>query len=145
MDLFSEIGMVCSMSQKNEEAVQFYQRVIDLIEESRSKLSYDDFRVGYAAKQFSAYNNIIDTLVSCGRYEEALLFAEKNKSRALLDLLSSNLYQEPPKISLFIGEEIKDVQSIREHMDEDTTGMQLLLSQRKYQEGPGIRSFWENL
>ena len=48
-----------------------------------------------------------------------------------LNLKKDQLYQETPKISLFMGEEIKDVQSIKEYMDEDTTFIEYFLGKDK--------------
>jgi CHAT domain-containing protein len=115
LDLYIEVGMVCGKSGDIEMMIRFFQRANDLIEDARTNLSHDDFKIGYASRQSQVYIQIIETLIDRNCIDQALIFVEKSKSRALLDLLSST--PDTGKM-LNQGQEVRNITASRNALSE---------------------------
>ena len=68
-----------------------FREVIDHLEQVRASLSVDDFKSAYLEDKLAVYGDLVSLLIDQQRTKEALDFAERAKSRALLDQLSRNL------------------------------------------------------
>jgi tetratricopeptide (TPR) repeat protein len=68
-----------------------FREVIDQLEQVRASLSVDDFKSAYLEDKLTVYGDLVSLLIDQQRMSEALEFAERAKSRALLDQLSRNL------------------------------------------------------
>jgi len=65
-----------------------FKRAIELLEGVRATLGVDEFKTAYLGDKLDVYGNLVDLLLDQGRSAEALEYAERAKSRALLELLA---------------------------------------------------------
>ena len=84
-------GVAASLRQtgKATEAIPYYQKAIQEIESTRSLLQSEEYRQTFFEGGIDAYSDMIDVLADSGRANEAFNFAERARSRALLDLIGS--------------------------------------------------------
>ena len=84
-------GVAASLRQtgKTSEAIPYYQKAIREIESTRSLLQSEEYRQTFFEGGIDAYSDMIDVLADSGRADEAFNFAERARSRALLDLIGS--------------------------------------------------------
>lgn len=83
-----------ALLQLNEikEAIQSLENAADQIERIRGSLQADRFRTAFHARRASVYGDAVTAILRSNapdRVARAFLFAERSRSRALLDLLSS--------------------------------------------------------
>jgi len=70
-------------------AVELLRAAIDVIETLRSGIDTETARIGFAGDKQAVYATLVELLVRLGRHDEAFQFAERGKSRALVELLAS--------------------------------------------------------
>ena len=70
-------------------AVEYLKRSIAVIERERATISNDLTKIGYVTDKQDAYRDIVSALIEEGRPGEAFDYAERAKSRALVDLLAA--------------------------------------------------------
>lgn len=85
------LGRASAFEGRALEAESRFREVIDQLEQVRASLSVDDFKSAYLEDKLAVYGDLVSLLIDQGRTREALDFAERAKSRALLDQLSRNL------------------------------------------------------
>ena len=66
-----------------------FKKAIEIIEAQRSSINIEKYKIGFVADKQDVYNDLVGTLVKTGRFAEAFDYAERGKSRALVDLLAS--------------------------------------------------------
>ncbi|HUJ89603.1 MAG TPA: CHAT domain-containing protein [Syntrophorhabdales bacterium] len=72
-----------------KEAIDFYKRAVDLIEQHRSTINTEASKIGFVGGKQSVYSRLIASLYADGQYGAAFDYVERSKSRALVDLLAS--------------------------------------------------------
>ncbi|MEL0027589.1 MAG: CHAT domain-containing protein [Perlucidibaca sp.] len=77
-------------------AERCWQRAIDVIEKYRSSINTEANKIGFVGDKMSVYDALIDLQVSQGKAGDALVTAERAKSRALVDLLAERQDFSPP-------------------------------------------------
>ncbi|HXU33500.1 MAG TPA: CHAT domain-containing protein [Thermoanaerobaculia bacterium] len=77
-----------------DRALSDFQRGIVVVEEVRSQLGEDPFRLSYFKLSVDLFEEAISTLDRLGRRREALEVAEQARSRSLFDRLSANEREE---------------------------------------------------
>ncbi|MCL6526774.1 MAG: CHAT domain-containing protein [Thermaceae bacterium] len=80
-----------------EAAEAHFKRAVALLEGVRSGLGVDEFRTAYLGDKLDAYANLVDLLLDAHRDVEAFEYAERAKSRALVELLAARGEQEEPQ------------------------------------------------
>jgi tetratricopeptide (TPR) repeat protein len=85
------LGRVAAEKGDGVDAEHRFRRVIDQLEQVRASLAVDDFKSAYLEDKLAVYGDLVGLLIGQDRVLEALEFAERAKSRALLDQLSNNL------------------------------------------------------
>jgi len=68
-------------------AYKCYEHSIEIIESWRSGFTHDQMKISFLYEKESAYAQMVNLLVSQGKVKEAYEYAERSKSRALLDLV----------------------------------------------------------
>lgn len=84
-----ERGRISEMEGNTAEAFLYYSKTVDVIEETRSTLSIEANKIGYAGDKQKVYYATISLLFREGKYQEALEYVERGKARALVDMLAS--------------------------------------------------------
>ena len=85
-------------SQRGElgEAERYFDGAIEALEGVRASLQIDEFKAAYVGDKLSVYGDMVSLLLEQERTREALSYAERAKSRALLDLLSKGVESRAP-------------------------------------------------
>lgn len=84
-------GRLAERERIPERAIGFYTRAIETIEQQRSLINTEVNKIGFVGDKQAVYARLIAALVARGRDAEALEYAERAKSRALVDLLAGRI------------------------------------------------------
>ena len=84
-----EKGRISEMEGKPDEAIRYYTKAVDVIEETRTTLNIEANKIGYAGDKQKVYSATVSLLFREGKYLEALEYVERGKARALVDMLAS--------------------------------------------------------
>ncbi len=71
-------------------AEEHFKEAVLHLEGVRASLPVDEYRAAYLGDKAVVYSDLVELLLERGREREALAYAERAKSRALLDLLSKD-------------------------------------------------------
>ncbi len=95
-------GRIAETEGNRAEAIGFYKRAIEVIEQQRSTINTEASKIGFVGNKQDVYGRLVSALVTEGRAEEAFEFVEHSKSRALVDLLAAkqDFAVDPGKESL---------------------------------------------
>lgn len=83
------LGRIAHIQGNTEQAFDFYEQAISVIERQRKSVDSEAGRIGFVNDKQQAYADMIALLISQGREQQAFLYAERAKARALVDLLAS--------------------------------------------------------
>jgi CHAT domain-containing protein len=84
-----ERGRLAERQKNPVEAIGFYTRAIDVIEQQRSTINSEVNKIGFVGDKQSVYARLIALLIGQNRMAEAFDYVERSKSRALVDMLAS--------------------------------------------------------
>ena len=82
-------GRIAELERKPSEALEFYRRAIEIIEEQRSTINTEVSKIGYVGDKQEVYHRAIAILATQGEDQRAFEYVERAKARALVDLLAS--------------------------------------------------------
>ena len=82
-------GRAAEREGKLDQAIALHTRAIEIVEQQRSTINTEINKIGFVGDKQAVYARVIALLVSRGRDTEAFEYAERAKSRALVDLLAS--------------------------------------------------------
>jgi len=91
-------GKIAEAEGNLKEAIDFYQRAIDVIERQRSTINTEASKIGYVGNKQQVYHALIQALFAEGQPAKAFEYVERSKSRALVDLLASKKDFVAPKV-----------------------------------------------
>ena len=83
-------GRIAEMEGKLDEAIDYYKRAIEIIEQQRSSIQTEVNKIGFVANKQEVYAKLIRVAVAAGKPSEAFVASERSKSRALVDLLANH-------------------------------------------------------
>jgi CHAT domain-containing protein len=81
-------GRIAEKEGKIKEAIEFYEKAVEQIEQQRATISIEAGKIGFVGDKQAVYASLIRTLYADGKQEEAFAYVERSKSRALVDLLA---------------------------------------------------------
>ncbi len=82
-------GRIADAEGRHDEAVEFYRRAIDAIEEQRASINTETAKIGFVGDKQVVYARAVGALLQLGRSEAAFEIIERAKARALVDLLAA--------------------------------------------------------
>lgn len=82
-------GRIAEMEDKPGEAVGFYTRAVDVIEQQRATINSEASKIGFVGDKQALYYSLVRALAAAGKFEKAFEYVERSKARALVDLLAS--------------------------------------------------------
>ncbi|MBF0094710.1 MAG: CHAT domain-containing protein, partial [Alphaproteobacteria bacterium] len=82
-------GRIAEIENNRIEAISFFKRAIDVIEQMRSSVNTEASKVGFVGDKQQPYQQLVKLLVAEDRTAEAFEYVERAHSRALVDLLAS--------------------------------------------------------
>jgi CHAT domain-containing protein len=83
-----ERGRVAEREGKPAEAIEFFRRAIEIIEQQRASLTTEATKIGFVGNKQQVYARAVALLAASGRAAEAFDYVERSKSRALVDMLA---------------------------------------------------------
>jgi tetratricopeptide (TPR) repeat protein len=114
------LGNTLEQTGEVDEAYRCYTQAVEHLEELRSTIRVDDFKCTFLKDKLRVYEALVDLCLRAGTEEkiaEALSYAEAAKSRALVDLLSSN-QQIESKVSGAAADQVhREWRELREQLD----------------------------
>lgn len=87
--LLYDRGRLAEIEGQPIEAIAFYERSIDVIEQQRASINTEANKIGFVGDKQAVYGKLISVLVQAGQTEKAFEIMERAKARALVDLLAS--------------------------------------------------------
>lgn len=82
-------GRLAEKDKDGAKAAESYVKAIDVIERQRSTINTEASKIGFVGDKQAVYGRLIAVLIEQGRAVEAFDYAERSKSRALVDLLAA--------------------------------------------------------
>jgi CHAT domain-containing protein len=82
-------GRIAEQEKDLKEAVRFYRQAVTIIEQQRSTINTETSKIGFVGDKQSVYCRLVFTLCADGEYGAAFEYAERAKSRALVDMLAA--------------------------------------------------------
>ncbi len=100
-DASDRIADILRTTGKTAEAIPYYQRAIDQIESTRSRLESEEYRQSYFEGALRTYGSIVIALLQSGKSEEAFDYSERARSRTFLDVLGTRVQLSKANSTLF--------------------------------------------
>lgn len=82
-------GRIAEAEGKVAIALDAYRKAVNIIESRRMTLPGEEARIGFATDKQEVYTRLVSLLIKAGSAASAFEYAERGKSRALVDLLAS--------------------------------------------------------
>lgn len=82
-------GRIAEQEADLNAAAGFYEQAVRVIEEARATFKTEATKIGFIGDKQTVYHHLIAVLFAAERYGKAFEYAERSKSRALVDLLAS--------------------------------------------------------
>ncbi|HEY0428636.1 MAG TPA: CHAT domain-containing protein [Pyrinomonadaceae bacterium] len=83
------LGKICLREKNRSEAENFFRRAIEIIENTRSTLEAEEFRMAFLSDKLAPYQEIAKIKLADKDFFEALNWLERSRSRTLLDAVES--------------------------------------------------------
>lgn len=102
--LLYDRGRIAEIQKDKEEAVKFYKRSVEIIETQRSTINTEASKIGFVGDKQAVYSKLIFALIETGDTPGAFEYAERSKSRALVDMLASadNIKSRSTEVAQYI-------------------------------------------
>ncbi|MBW1802091.1 MAG: CHAT domain-containing protein, partial [Deltaproteobacteria bacterium] len=104
-------GLIAEAEKKPEQAIDYYRQALEVIEEQRSTIHTEANKIGFVGDKQQVYLRMVSNLIHLGRDREAFEYAERAKSRALVDMLAGRQQFAVPEDTL------EDTNRILEKLD----------------------------
>lgn len=82
-------GRIAENEGNLKEAIEFYTKAVDVIEEQRSTINTEASKIGFVGDKQAVYHSLVRVLYQDKQYEKSFEYVERAKARALVDLLAS--------------------------------------------------------
>ncbi len=105
------LGLALERQGKMAEALEHYAEAIALFDALRTRLGIESLSTGFLDERYEAYPLIVQLLSSNGKIEEAFAYAEKYKSKTLLEILSRARFVVERLLPDDLRAELRDVNS----------------------------------
>jgi CHAT domain-containing protein len=92
-----ERALIAIKGDQSEDGIRLLTRSVEAIESVRSTISFEAAKIGFAGDKQTVYAALIGALAQHGDWQQAFLFAERAKARALVDLLAQRRDLGPPQ------------------------------------------------
>jgi CHAT domain-containing protein len=92
-----ERALIALKKNRREDGIRLLTQSVESIESVRSTISFEAAKIGFAGDKQTVYAALIGALAQHGDWQQAFLFAERAKARALVDLLAQRRDLGPPQ------------------------------------------------
>ena len=83
-----ERGRIHLMENQRADGIEKFKKAVDVIEAQRSSINTEASKIGFVGDKQAVYETLITVLFEGNRFAEAFEYIERNKSRALIDMLA---------------------------------------------------------
>ena len=83
----ASLGIAYRNADKIQESIEVLEKAISIVENIRGELVTQEFKSSFIEDKIRIYEELIEILLENGRIEEAFLYIERGKARALLDII----------------------------------------------------------
>jgi CHAT domain-containing protein len=87
--ILADRGRIAEREGKRGEAIEFYRRAVEIIEQQRSTISTEAGKIGFVGDKQAVYRRLVAALFEEGGFDQAFEYVERSKARALVDLLAA--------------------------------------------------------
>jgi CHAT domain-containing protein len=91
-----ERGALAIRQGQRGPGIRYLTQSVDAIESVRSTISFEAAKIGFAGDKQTVYGALIAALAESGDWNQAFVYAERAKARALVDLLAQRHDLAPP-------------------------------------------------
>lgn len=91
-----ERGLIALAEGKRADGISLLTQSVAAIEAVRNSISVEAAKIGFAGDKQAVYGALVSALAEAGEWQQAFLFAERAKARALVDLLAERRDLAPP-------------------------------------------------
>jgi CHAT domain-containing protein len=93
-----ERGLIALRDGQHEQGIRLLSQSVDAIESVRSTISFEAGKIGFAGDKQAVYATLIRALVQTEDWQQAFIYTERAKARALVDLLAERSELAPPPV-----------------------------------------------
>ncbi|WP_019616509.1 CHAT domain-containing protein [Psychromonas ossibalaenae] len=87
--LLYDLGVIAEQLGRPDKALIYYQQSVKVIEEQRASINTEASKIGFIGNKEAVYQDLVTLLIKQGKLEQAFVYAERSKARALIDTLAS--------------------------------------------------------
>jgi CHAT domain-containing protein/tetratricopeptide (TPR) repeat protein len=116
----TSLGLLAAAAGDLAGAEASFQRAVQLIETMRASLPADEFRTAFAADKLTPYNELARLCLAdgdAGRIAEALGYIERERSRALMDMLGGAVRLPAPPRDPFEARMAERLSELRQELN----------------------------
>lgn len=114
-----QLGEIAAKAKRWLEAIEGYTIAIEAVETSRSWVKSESRRQEILEEAIHVYQNMVQACINAGQIEKAFEYAERSRSKRLVDLMASNdLYQSgeiPPEVE----ELLQQYEELQQQIDQE--------------------------
>ncbi|WP_051303456.1 CHAT domain-containing protein [Psychromonas aquimarina] len=86
--LLYDLGVIAEQLDRPDEALIYYQQSVEVIEQQRSTINTEASKIGFIGNKEAVYRDLVALLIEQGKLDQAFIYAERSKARALIDTLA---------------------------------------------------------
>lgn len=91
------LALLALKKNQRDEAIAHLKVAVDALESERAAIDSEAGRLGYVTNKSDIYAQLVEQLVAAGQDAEAFEYAERGKSRALVDMLATRRAGQPAR------------------------------------------------
>jgi CHAT domain-containing protein len=116
----TSLGLLAAQTGDNDKAEEFFKRAVALIEDLRAPLPAEEFRTAFFADKLVPYDELVRLCLDderTSRASEALVFVERARSRALVDMLGGGFKPQTEARDPFEAQLLARLEELREELN----------------------------
>jgi|GEM_PF-595891 len=92
-EIWYQKGRVFEITHQTDSAIESYKKAIGIIEEIRGKFTIEEYKSKYINNKVKVYDRLIRILLEKGDATSALIYSERARARAFLDMIGNRKLQ----------------------------------------------------
>lgn len=100
-------------------AIEGYSLAIDAVETTRTWATSESRRQEILAEAIDVYQNMVQACINAGQLEKAIEYAERSRSKRLVDLMASNDLYQSGEIAPEVKELLQQFEGLQQQIDQE--------------------------
>ncbi|GAB4208756.1 MAG: hypothetical protein Fur006_67950 [Coleofasciculaceae cyanobacterium] len=113
------LGTAAFTTGRWDEAIKGYSVAIEAVETSRSWITSESRRQEILAEGIDVYENMVQACINAGQLEKAIEYAERSRSKRLVDLMASNDFYQGGEIPPEVKELLHQFDELQQQIDQE--------------------------